>query len=90
MEDISFTQSNLTNNKLILQNAVVGGFAVEDNTGQLVIPPQKRTGELLEVDFTGFTIQGTWKIRFFQGEPGVNTTGGISSNEAILYALLLG
>lgn len=90
MQDIQFTISNLVDNKLIVPNTVVGGFAVEDSIGQLVLVPQARIGTDVELDFTGLSVTGMWKIRFFRGEAGSNTTGGISSSEAMMYALLLG
>lgn len=88
MNDISFSKKDLIEGKLVVQNAVVGGFAIEDSFGQLVLVPQLRTFDGVEVDLSGFEIVGNWKVRFFRGEPGKNTTGGITSLEAIIYALI--
>lgn len=90
MQDITFTNSDLNDNKLFIQGVVVGGFAVEDNASQLIIPPQKRSGNGVEIDFSEFNVSGSWRIRFFRGDPGTNTSGGISSSEAMMYALLFG
>lgn len=90
MNDYTFSASDLVEGKLIVPGVVVGGFAIEDSSGQLVLVAQKRTSGGVEVDFSGFEVTGNWKIRFFRGEPGKNTTGGITETEALIYALTFG
>lgn len=98
MNDISFNSTQVINgasyasmssNKLIIQGATVGCFAIEDSSGKLILAPQTKIGDSVEVDLTGFAIgSGVWHVRFPRGEPGQNTSGGINSSEAIMYALL--
>ena len=90
MNDFSFTSSDLINGKLTIQGAIVGGFAIEDGSGNLVMPSQKSITNGVEVDFSRFNVQGTWRVRFFRGDPGRNTTGGISPSEAMIYAMVFG
>lgn len=89
-DDYTFTESNLVDNKLTVKGAVVGGFALEDPSGQLILAAQKSSLEGVEVDLSGFDTKGNWKVRFFRGEAGKNTSGGISSNDALIYALMFG
>ena len=90
MNDYIFSASDLVEEKLVILGAVVGGFAIEDSSGQLVLAAQKRTPDGVEVDLSEFEITGSWKVRFFRGEPGKNTTGGITETEALIYALTFG
>lgn len=90
MNDYTFSASDLVEEKLVILGAVVGGFAIEDSSGQLVLAAQKRTPDGVEVDFSRFNVSGSWRIRFFRGDPGTNTSGGIGSSEAMMYALLFG
>lgn len=90
MNDYIFSASDLVEEKLVILGAVVGGFAIEDSSGQLVLAAQKRTSDGVEVDLSEFEITGSWKVRFFRGEPGKNTTGGITETEALIYALTFG
>lgn len=90
MEDYPFTNSDLTDGKLIVSEAVVGGFSIEDNEGKLIMPSQKRITGGVEVELSAFTVSGSWRVRFFRGKPGENTTGGISSQDAMIYALTFG
>lgn len=90
MNDYAFNVSDLTDGKLLVAGAVVGGFSIETPAGQLIIPAQKRSAAGVEVDLSGFEVAGNWKVRFFRGEPGRNTTGGISAREAMIYALTFG
>ena len=90
MNDFTFTFEDLDNGILLVQGTVVGGFAIEDGSGQLVLTAQRRTESGIEVDLSDFDIIGVWKVRFFRGDPGRNTSGGISSSEAMIYALIFG
>ena len=90
MEDIYFSSENLSNNCLFIPGSILGGFSIEDSSGQLVLAAQKRTPDGVEVDLSEFEITGSWKVRFFRGEPGKNTSGGITETEALIYALTFG
>ena len=97
-EDIFFTLSNLTEqNKYLVYDVRLGGFVVEDNDGNLCLPEQKMifNGELdvgVEINFTGWTITGDWKIRFIRGERGLQGIQGVSADltlsQAIEYIML--
>lgn len=90
MNDYTFTSNELTDGVLLVKGTVVGSFAIEDSSGQLVLTPQRRTESGIEVDLSDFVVDGVWKVRFFRGEAGKNTSGGISSKEAMIYALIFG
>lgn len=63
-QDILFDLSDLTENKLIIPDCYVGDFAVTDNNGYRVMPDEAQSGSNVIVDFTGFSIAGTWKVHF--------------------------
>lgn len=90
MTDFPFSSTDLVNGKLEIPGAALGGFSVEDAAGNAVYPYQRRISTGVEVDFTDYGVTTNWWIRFFRGEPGINTTGGITESEAIMYALIFG
>lgn len=90
MNDYTFSASDIVEGKLIVPGAVVGAFTIEDSSGQLVLAAQQRTSDGVEVDLSEFEIAGSWSVRFPRGEPGKNTTGGITETEALIYALTFG
>lgn len=90
MEDFSFTADDLTEGRLLVRDAVVGGFALEDSAGNLVLAAQRRVSDGVEADLAGAVVSGTWKVRFFHGEAGRNTSGGLTAAEAVMYALTFG
>lgn len=94
ISDYTFTSSNLENNKLIVSGVSLGGFVVEDNGGNIVYPDMKAISEnQVEVDFTGWTITGTWIVRFARGKQGIQGIPGLDSislDDAIKIAILLG
>lgn len=69
-EDVIFTSSSLSSNKLIVENATVGTFAILDNSNSLVIPNMKQVNTSVEIDFTGWTVTGNWTIKFAQSGGG--------------------
>ena len=69
-EDVIFTSSSLSSNKLIVENATVGTFAILDNSNSLVIPNMKQVDTSVEIDFTGWTVTGNWTIKFAQSGGG--------------------
>lgn len=78
-DDIQFTASDVTEeHKLVISNCTVGGFAVLDENLEQVLPDPQQVGENVEVDFTGWTITGTWTVKFIQGfsGPGGSVTPG--------------
>jgi len=91
MNDYTFTLAELSSEGILtVPVTTVGSFAIEDGTGQLVLTPQRKTESGIEVDLSDFNVVGVWKVRFFRGEAGKNTFGGISSTEAMIYALVFG
>lgn len=89
--DFEFTTSNLVNNKLTVPSANVGSFAVEDNNGNLVMPDQKQVNADVVVDFTDWTITGTWKIKYIRGQRGPRgLTGEMSEADTIALIMALG
>ena len=100
MNDISFNSeqvisgssySSISNGVLTISGATVGCLAIEDNNGRLVYAPQTQKDGYVEIDLSQFIIgNSVWHIRFPRGEPGINTSGGISLNDAVLYSLIFG
>lgn len=96
MTDIEFTSSEVISGNasiedgiLTVSSAKVGCLSIEDSSGKLIIAPQTQVGEDVEVDLSGFQIgSSVWKIHFPRGESGSNTSGGISTSQAIMLAFL--
>lgn len=61
---IEFTSTNLTSNKLTITDCMVGDFVVVDADGVMVIPVIQQIGNDVQIDFTNWTVTGTWKVIF--------------------------
>lgn len=78
-DSIQFTASDLTeNNKLVVSNTTVGSLAILDENLKQVQPDLQQVAGNVEVDFTGWTISGTWTVVFVQGS-GSGTGGAVGS-----------
>lgn len=87
-DDIQFTASDVTEeHKLVISNCTVGGFAVLDENLEQVLPDPQQVGENVEVDFTGWTITGTWTVKFIQGFSG---SGGSVTPGSVSWTDLIG
>lgn len=77
-DDITFTSADLTEaNKLVISNCTVGGFAILDENQKQVLPDPQQVNGNVEVDFSGWTVTGTWTVKFITG--GTNAAGtGVS------------
>lgn len=85
-DSIQFTASDLTeSNKLVVSNTTVGSLAILDENLKQVQPDLQQVDGNVEVDFTGWTISGTWTVVFVQGS-GSGTggaTGSVSRTDLI-------
>lgn len=61
---IEFTSANLSSNKLTVTDCQVGDFVVVDADGVMVIPVIQQVDADVQIDFTDWTITGTWKVIF--------------------------
>lgn len=78
-DSIQFTASDLTEgNKLVVSNTTVGSLAILDENLKQVQPDLQQVAGNVEVDFTGWTISGTWTVVFVQGS-GSGTGGATGS-----------
>lgn len=78
-DSIQFTASDLTeSNKLVVSNTTVGSLAILDENLKQVQPDLQQVAGNVEVDFTGWTISGTWTVVFVQGS-GSGTGGAVGS-----------
>lgn len=78
-DSIQFTASDLTeSNKLVISNTTVGSLAILDENLKQVQPDLQQVAGNVEVDFTGWTISGTWTVVFVQGS-GSGTEGATGS-----------
>lgn len=78
-DSIPFTASDLTeSNKLVVSNTTVGSLAILDENLKQVQPDLQQAAGNVEVDFTGWTISGTWTVVFVQGS-GSGTGGAVGS-----------
>ena len=78
-DSIQFTASDLTeSNKLVVSNTTVGSLAILDENLKQVQPDLQQVAGNVEVDFTGWTISGTWTVVFVQGS-GRGTGGTVGS-----------
>lgn len=76
---IQFTASDLTeSNKLVVSNTTVGSLAILDENLKQVQPDLQQVSGNVEVNFTGWTISGTWTVVFVQGS-GSGTGGATGS-----------
>ena len=83
-DDITFTSADLTEaNKLVISNCTVGGFAILDENQKQVLPDPQQVNGNVEVDFSGWTVTGTWTVKFITG--GTNAAGtGVSVSRSDL------
>lgn len=78
-DSIQFTASDLTeSNKLVVSNTTVGSLAILDENLKQVQPDLQQVSGNVEVNFTGWTISGTWTVVFVQGS-GSGTGGATGS-----------
>lgn len=78
-DSIQFTASDLTEgNKLVVFNTTVGSLAILDENLKQVQPDLQQVAGNVEIDFTGWTISGTWTVVFVQGS-GSGTGGAVGS-----------
>lgn len=61
---IEFTSTNLSSNKLTVTDCQVGDFVIVDSEGVMVIPVIQQVDSNVQIDFTGWTISGIWKVIF--------------------------
>ena len=90
-EDVAFTAEDLVEGKLQLPDTRIVEFSVENGAGELVIPSRsynEQTGTT-EVDFTNWTVEGTWYIRVIPVEKGLDAEPGISLEEYMVRMYLL-
>ena len=67
---VDFTSLNLTKDPvtgkqiLVLSDTIMNKFIIIDNDGDIRALPQSQVGTDTEIDFTGITVTGTWRIEF--------------------------
>lgn len=88
-DDISFTSSSLSDGKLTVPECAVGSCCVIDNNGWMVMPGQQQSGTGVVLDLSGFTVTGTWKVKFVQGKTGGMTPEYVQQL-ATTYAIIFG
>lgn len=62
--DLEFTSASLSANILTVENATIAGLVVLDANGMQQIPEMTQSGTSVLIDFTGWTISGTWRVQF--------------------------
>ena len=88
-EDISFTADSLNDGKLTVSECSIGSCCVMDNNGNLVMPDQQQSGSDVILNLSGYTITGTWKVKFIQGRIG-GVTPEYAQQMATTYAIIFG
>lgn len=88
-EDISFTTDSLNDGKLTVSECSIGSCCVMDNNGNLVMPDQQQSGSDVILNLSGYTITGTWKVKFIQGRTG-GVTPEYAQQMATTYAIIFG
>lgn len=88
-EDQTFTSTDLSDGKLTVPECAVGSCCVIDNNGWLVMPGQQQSGANVILDLSGFTVTGTWKVKFVQGKTGGMTPEYVQQ-VATTYAIIFG
>ena len=88
-EDISFTADSLNDGKLTVSECSIGSCCVMDNNGNLVMPDQQQSGSDVILNLSGYTITGTWKVKFIQGRTG-GVTPEYAQQMATTYAIIFG
>lgn len=62
--DLEFTSASLSANILTVENATIAGLVVLDAEGMQQLPEMTQSGTSVLIDFTGWTITGTWRVQF--------------------------
>ena len=62
--DLEFTSASLSANVLTVENATIAGLVVLDAKGMQQLPEMAQNGAFVLIDFTGWTIDGTWRVQF--------------------------
>ena len=62
--DLEFTSASLSANILTVENATIAGLVVLDADGMQQLPEMTQSGTSVAIDFTGWTISGTWRVQF--------------------------
>ena len=62
--DLEFTSASLSENVLTVSNATIAGLVVLDADGMQQLPEMTQSGTSVLIDFTGWTVSGTWKVQF--------------------------
>lgn len=62
--DLEFTSASLSANVLTVENATIAGLAVLDADGMQQLPEMTQSGTSVAIDFTGWTVSGTWRVQF--------------------------
>lgn len=62
--DLEFTSASLSANILTVENATIAGLVVLDADGMQQLPEMTQSGTSVAIDFTGWTVTGTWRVQF--------------------------
>lgn len=62
--DLEFTSASLSANILTVENATIAGLVVLDADGMQQLPEMTQSGTSVAINFTGWTISGTWRVQF--------------------------
>ena len=62
--DLEFTSASLSANVLTVENATVAGLVVLDADGMQQLPEMTQSGTSVQIDFTGWTVSGSWRVQF--------------------------
>lgn len=62
--DLEFTSASLSANVLTVSNATIAGLVVLDAEGMQQLPEMTQSGTSVQIDFTGWTVSGTWRVQF--------------------------
>ena len=62
--NIEFTSASLSANVLTVENATIAGLVVLDADGMQQLPEMTQSGTSVLIDFTGWTVSGTWRVQF--------------------------
>lgn len=62
--DLEFTSASLSANVLTVENATIAGLVVLDAEGMQQLPEITQSGTSVLIDFTGWTVTGTWRVQF--------------------------
>lgn len=62
--DLEFTSASLSANVLTVENATIAGLVVLDADGMQQLPEMTQSGTSVQIDFTGWTVSGSWRVQF--------------------------